>query len=111
MELTHRSTSQQIIQRIGVVDGPVLPMPGSNTGKVYRVEYLLVTYVQRDGSWATQRVQLSGTVLKRDGSDSKAFTKDDAWDWRKRPGLEFASTIVDGFRPVGTVEFPFIPEA
>jgi len=88
-----------------------LPMPYSQAGKTYRVEHLSVTYTQRGGSWTAQTVQLSGTVLKKDGSDSKTFTRHDAWGWEQRSELGFVRAIVDGFRPVGSVELPSISEA
>lgn len=100
----------QISRKAALANGPVLPMAYSSTGKTFRVKRVTVKYVYQGGEWvAASRfsVDLSGPVLKKDGTDSKSWhTSHPEWDWRGNaylPVYAFAEKIVDMLRPQGGV--------
>lgn len=56
-----------------IIGGPILPMPHSSASKTYRVEHVTITYYWNGSEWGIGNfasIALTGTVLKKDGSDS-----------------------------------------
>lgn len=99
------------IKRTAILDdGPVVPMAYSSTGKRFRVERVTVEYHYKDGKWVIGShfaVDMSGTVLKKDDTDSKNWhTSHPKYDYKLHaypPRYAFAMKIVDMLRPQGGV--------
>ena len=106
MELIHNRTHQVITRHVNVVGGPVLTQVYSSTGKLLRVEHVRLEYVMKNGVWVGdfQWVELAGTVLKKDGSDSLQHHSG-RYSTGTRPWL---LAIVESLRPVGSVDLPFL---
>lgn len=118
MKYTDRSTSSSITRRINIEDGPVLPMAYSSTGKTFRVDHVDLPYVMtEDGTWQilyAVSIDVSGTVLKKDGSDGQ--NRHSRWPTgctsrynepvRFEGEWEWVGQLIDAARPEGTVIFP-----
>lgn len=119
MKLTEpRAATALFTRRINVAEGPVHPMAYSSTGKTFRVERVGIDYnLAKDGTWQVVRessVWVTGTVLKKDGSDSR---NDHTRTPRADPGTwgapvtftgewEWLNSLIDAARPVGAVTLP-----
>jgi hypothetical protein len=98
---------------------PVLPLEYSLDGKRFRVTLLTVTYTWTAGKWVADSyssVQMSGRVLKKDGTDSKNnHTRYPAYGWPAAQDMyPWLDTIIDALRPTtdmilttGTFEVPW----
>lgn len=108
MKITAPHNAQTIKRSVKVEDGPVLEQGTSNTGKKFRVEFIMITYTwSQSHGWDVQHVDVSGNVLKKDGTPSQAFTKQWAYNWDK-PGSQYhvIAPVILGLRPVGNVGLP-----
>lgn len=111
MKVTESDTRREIVSVFDVEGGPVLPMEHSTIDRKYRVEKVKVTYKfsTEKNAWIVQsgfHVELSGTVLKRDGSDSKNYHQVHVpygalREPLKYPHLDWLFDIVDMAQPVG----------
>lgn len=115
MLLTSYGNTQVTIKRsVTVTDGPVVPQSYSSTGRRFRVERITITYKWINGRWVVDSqfsIDLVGTVLKKDGSDSlnTHCGHPEYTDWKTREfrgPYAFVQDVVDLIRPSGDVEMP-----
>lgn len=68
--------------RFRVEDGPIRPKPYSRTGKQYRVSVVTVEFFRPlpEGNWKAN-VSLSGTDLKKDGTDGQTGSREHLYSW------------------------------
>lgn len=100
--------SDATIRRYATVDnGPVIPQSYSTSGKMLRVERITIEYRLVGGSWLVEHgnnITLAGTVLKKDGTDSKVnhAGPPNYRAWRNRDEeLPWLAEIVNRLRPYG----------
>jgi hypothetical protein len=98
---------------------PVLPLEYSRDDKRFRVTRITITYTWTAGRWTNDSyaaVQMTGPVLKKDGTDSKNdHTRYPAYGWPRDPDMyPWLTAIVDLLRPTtdmilttGTFEVPW----
>jgi hypothetical protein len=116
MKVTSQDLHTETKQYFRVEDGPLVDAAYFNPPKKVRITSGVITYAWQDGEWVVRNawsVKVSGTVLKKDGTDSKA---DHARTAKERPRnwseptpttLEVADDwgwlqeIIDLLRPVG----------
>ena len=111
MKVTESRTRREIVNTFNIQDGAVLAMRHSSIDRKYRVERVTITYtfVPEKNAWIVQsgfNVELLGTVLKKDGSDSKndhrTYAPYDALsNPLKYPHLDWLFDIIDMAQPVG----------
>ena len=76
MKVSQTDRTDKITRSFDIEDGPVLPFPYSRAGKTFRVKTVVIEYTSRGGggAWAIQgtfSVQLTGPVLRKDGTEGK----------------------------------------
>ncbi len=99
---------------VTVEDGPIHRQAHSLNGKEFRVERVVIQYTLKDGRWdidSSYAVSLGGTVLKKDGSDSRVAHSrhPEIADWRNvhfTGEWEWVQQLVDALRPTGDPEVP-----
>lgn len=115
MKFTDNGHNARYIRRISVADGPVHPMAYSQTGKVFRVDHVEIRYTldPESGHWdwnSRSDINLTGPVLKKDGSDSRNFHT-------RHPGCKYnpyrlaedyawVGKLIEDARPIGEVHLP-----
>ena len=109
MELIHSHTSVTVRRTVNIIGGPVVDMAYSHPPKQFRVESVIIAYeLNAAGVWVWDKwgTTASGTVLRKDGTDSKNKHRRDYYEglppWLKR--------IAEGLLPVGCVDLPFVAE-
>lgn len=121
MKLKDTATHAKITRTVEIEPegAPVLPLEYSLDGKRFRVTLLTITYTWTAGKWVADSyssVQMSGRVLKKDGSDSKNnHTRYPAYGWPTAPDMyPWLDTIINALRPTtdmilttGTFEVPW----
>lgn len=110
MEFVHNYTHGFLTRNINIIDGPVSKHTYSSTGKQYRVEGALVSFVldSSRSEWRVQRVTLRGPVLKKDGTEGKeTFAGDPGYGWEKSSKYAWLRKLIDATRPEGVPELPF----
>jgi len=100
----HDHSHMQVTRNVNVTDGQIRPQPYSLAGRTYRVEYVVITYSYVAWGWATKGIQMSGTVLRKDGSDSKNDARESIYNSEGAP--EWLAGLIDGIRPVGVPVLP-----
>ena len=73
MRITPAPIHLSVKRSATITDGPILPMSTSTTGKKFRLERITVTYTWNGSAWkanGSYSVDLGGTILKKDGTDS-----------------------------------------
>jgi hypothetical protein len=110
-EYIHDRTDVEVTRYVNLVDGPVRPQPYSSAGRRYRVDRVQIKFTLGEGAaWRAVSVTLSGTVLKKDGTDSKNDARDHAYGWDDSgttPDLHWLRDLVDRIRPIGRPTLPF----
>lgn len=121
MKLKDVATHAKITRTVEIEPegAPVLPLEYSLDGKRFRVTLLAITYTWTAGRWTTDSyssVQMSGPVLKKDGTDSKnSHTRYPYYGWLGHPDMyPWLGTVIDALRPTtdtilttGTFEVPW----
>lgn len=104
MKLTHHCTRAQVTRTIDIENGPVIPMPYSVAGKMFRVERLSIRYDLEPDGWRKSRygTNVSGTVLKKDGTDSKSEHSSEFLS----SVPHWISDIAEAFKPQGQLTLP-----
>lgn len=113
MKLTTTTPSMTITQRATFgVTGPVIPAASSATGKLMRIEFIMINYtVDADGQWGVRfdsSIELSGPYLKKDGSDSAVHADNRAPFGFVRGDVKmpWLTAVVDALRPTGEIIIP-----
>jgi hypothetical protein len=86
----------QIDRHAAIIDGPIVSAQRQD-GKMMRVERIRISY-RWIGAWKTDKysVDISGPVLKKDGTDSQLDATIHYW-YGAQP--EWVRAIIDGLRP------------
>ena len=90
MRVTKINSSTLKTYRLTIEDGEVRDQPYTRTGRRYRVEQ--ITVIKQDGN--VRRVELHGSVLKKDGTDSMNGATESFFGQRTWP--EWLNGIVGG---------------
>ena len=115
MKFTESSHNATYTRFFSIADGPVHPTAYSPTGKVFRVQRVKVTYTldTESGRWEAKNssaVDLGGTVLKKDGSDSlNDHSRWPQYDYKTHaftPEYAWVSELIEAARPIGEVRLP-----
>lgn len=103
----HDHSNIEVTRHINVIDGEVRPQPYSSAGRKYRVSKVIVEFrwAPIPTGWKVSGANLSGTVLKADGSDSKNDAREHVSTYDTPP--MWLDELIDAVRPVGAVELPF----
>lgn len=103
MKIKTGSTRMETVRHFVIVeDCPIVPMAYARPPKEVRIVRGYITYRWHRGEWNVQNdwsVSISGTVLKKDGTDSKNDHSRQGADW---PWL---NEIIDLLRPAGNVAY------
>lgn len=81
MKITDVKSTTVKTYRLTVEDGEVRSQPHSRSGREYRVERIVVT--KKDGN--VSRVEIQGSVLKKDGTASLNDAHESLWSQRDWP--------------------------
>ena len=110
MEFIHDRTSQKVRRTVNVVDGPILVQSTSSTGRKFRAEHVILEFAaEMSGDWRLRHASVSGTVLKKDGSDSQVDCTNSLYSLREitSPSYRWLVKLVEAMTPEGTPVFPF----
>lgn len=101
----HDHSNIDVVRHVNVIDGEVRPQPYTSAGRKYRVERAVIKYYYSSGDWRLSGAVLLGTVLKKDGTDSKNDAREQVSHFDTPP--MWLSNLVDGIRPQGGPTLPF----
>lgn len=125
MKITTENSSARIDRSFTITeDQPVVPMAYSRNDKKVRISRGTITYRWTDGAWTVKDsygVDLVGTVLKKDGSDSMNDHRRNPEDhWSTSAAADLADKLTDDFqwlapiinllRPTGDVAMMMLNE-
>lgn len=95
-----RPRSDQIIRFGDITDGPDLTVTGyAYTGKPFRAERYKITFSSRTGVWECSGVQISGHLLKQDGTPGKVEASATLSDLAAPDTPEWVKYLVAYLRP------------
>lgn len=104
MLINEQSSHARYGRSFTVEGGPVLPHPGSSTGKKFRVTHVSIEYTLKNGEWiinSSFAVTLLGPVLKKDGTEGKETYSGAVYDWRgDQPEYQWLRSLVAVGRPL-----------
>lgn len=126
MKVSTMTTHMVITRRFTITEGlPVIPMAYCDPRKDVRIDRGVIKYTWEDGGWKVRdawAIDLIGSVLKKDGTDSKnthSRHPEDSYHWKLGlPGREWVApegylwleAIVAELRPSGDLSMSVLSE-
>lgn len=107
MKVSTQQSTAKIKRWVRVDNGPVHAQAYSSSGKRFRVELVTIEYAWKNGEWVIDSsfaVSLTGTVLKKDGTDSKVthsgHPEYKSWNSREYGDeFEWLNEVIEILRP------------
>lgn len=111
MEFEPERSYGSLKRPVRITDGPVMPHPGSGTGKRILVDYVSVVYDLDKSDWVVNgwtSLKIGGTVLKKDGTPGREHWSGSVhYAWHRMPEYAWLDRLIDAMRPEGSVDLPF----
>lgn len=103
MKVTTSRVEPTVKVVVDIEDGPIAE---DIVGRAFRVDQVVMKYVDRAGVWILKDVKHSGPRVLKDGSGGKH--RGEAYWYPHREPLLWLEVIVREFRPSGSVDSPVL---